>query len=309
MKITKREESLLLRSKLALLVDLDQTLIDSLKVEPDDGIQGEGMEQLIVQKKDGGIKHKHMFLRPGTREFLESISHNYDLYVCTKSKQGHAQAVTRFIDPHGKYFAERIYTRRYCTGETKLSVLERLFQSNENPLVVIIDDNAEKWPGVKQLIHVPRYQCFDFLKPEKNRNTDSSEPMINPDLPKPIIVSRMEDNYLYFLANKLNTIHENFYQAYNKTRRPLSSMKMNEVQPAPTTVLKKSSDVNSVIVTHRRPIPNLADLIHSSPIQPLPPTSADCLHVESTTKCERKTRSGRTIKLPARFHPYDLSTH
>jgi RNA polymerase II subunit A C-terminal domain phosphatase len=50
-------------------------------------------------------------VRPGLLEFLEEVSKMYELHVYTMGTRAYANAVAKIVDPHRKYFGDRVLSR------------------------------------------------------------------------------------------------------------------------------------------------------------------------------------------------------
>ena len=130
-------ESLKRDQKLVLLVDLDQTLIDTC-LDPK-AVFVKGAQQF---RHDDVIK-----LRPYVSIFLELVSEKYELIVVTLGKKVYASQIIRILDPEQKYFKNRIFARQdMSTIENKEEVFQWL-QPGVVDMVVAIDDSPNKWPS------------------------------------------------------------------------------------------------------------------------------------------------------------------
>ena len=102
---------LLKHHKLALVVDLDKTLIQATEVcSYEDADRVISMD--ITHKSDYFTVNLNKLylirLRPYVREFFESISPYYFMQVYTLSIRPYAIQIIHKIDPDGKYFSSRI---------------------------------------------------------------------------------------------------------------------------------------------------------------------------------------------------------
>ena len=84
------------RRKLYLVLDLDETLVYSQRMEA--GATPKGT-QIFVRGQAFD-----MITRPGLQYFLRSAHQNYVCYLYTMGDQDYTQAVLKVIDPTGKYF-------------------------------------------------------------------------------------------------------------------------------------------------------------------------------------------------------------
>ncbi|XP_065204800.1 RNA polymerase II subunit A C-terminal domain phosphatase [Planococcus citri] len=147
---------LLEQKKLVLLVDLDQTLIHTTN----DNIPNNIKDVYHFQLYGPQSTWYHTRLRPGTHEFLKTVSEKYELHICTFGSRRYAHTITRFLDPDGKLFSHRILSRDECFDpNSKTANLKALFPCGEQ-MVCIIDDREDVWDHASNLIHVKPYHFF-----------------------------------------------------------------------------------------------------------------------------------------------------
>ncbi|KAJ1728486.1 CTD phosphatase Fcp1 [Coemansia sp. Benny D160-2] len=176
------------QEKLSLIIDLDLTIIhattppnpgfESWLIENYDGPRSS--EPATTPGSDGSADHKpkhttlpddivyfdlpvipsrHFIkLRPGLREFLETLSKLYEMHIYTMGTRSYADAVAKVIDPECKYFNGRILSRDE-NGSRDRKSLRRLFPVDTS-MVVIIDDRADVWDWSPNLIRVHQYEFF-----------------------------------------------------------------------------------------------------------------------------------------------------
>ncbi|KAJ2078652.1 CTD phosphatase Fcp1 [Coemansia sp. RSA 988] len=171
--------------KLSLIIDLDQTiihanatlnpefeswLIDNYKgPEPPSNADLDNVvvEQAADRKLPSDIGSFYLSdsvyqyfikLRPGLRQFLESISQLYEMHIYTMGSRPYADAVAGIIDPEGRYFNRRILSRDE-SGSTRKKNLRRLFPVDTS-MVAILDDRADVWEWSPNLIKVHPYEFF-----------------------------------------------------------------------------------------------------------------------------------------------------
>ncbi|KAK6185364.1 hypothetical protein SNE40_007614 [Patella caerulea] len=158
LELGKADENRLLSCrKLALLVDLDQTLIHTTNDAIPNNLKDVYHFQLWHGRK---LLWYHTKFRPGTKEFLEKISKLFELHICTFGVRMYAHTIARFIDPDGKYFSHRIVSRDECfDAMSKTANLKALFPCGDC-MVAIIDDREDVWNFAPNLIHVKPYHFF-----------------------------------------------------------------------------------------------------------------------------------------------------
>lgn len=190
------KKRLLQSRKLSLVVDLDQTIIHaafdptigewkkdpsnpnyealqsvrSFKLIDENAITSVQTEYYIQQRI--GMNHSTMSqleleeeiteeifakLRPGLAEFLEEISKKYELHIYTMATRAYAREVANIIDPDHKYFGDRIVSRDE-SGSLAHKDIKRIFPIDDK-LVVVMDDRADVWHWIPNLIKVNPY-CF-----------------------------------------------------------------------------------------------------------------------------------------------------
>lgn len=201
---------LLERKKLALIVDLDKTLIDTIRF-----LNEQEAEKIISLDNDNRsnylfFKTKEPFLvrlRSYVQGFLESISPYYFMQVYTLSERSYALQIIHKIDPEGKYFKNRILTRENSNHQKKS--ISDLFITTQN-MAVIIDDTRHVWSNsdgkvVKNLVQVKPFDFFPKIK-KQNKMKNYFDFVY-----KNINQKEIKDDYLKRLSDILIEIHSRFY--------------------------------------------------------------------------------------------------
>ncbi|KAI3440629.1 RNA polymerase II C-terminal domain phosphatase-like [Psidium guajava] len=155
--------------KLCLVLDLDNTLVDSILLShlaPGeqcllDAVDTASNGTLFVLQ-DLPLVTK---LRPFVREFLRQAGDMFEMYVYTMGNREYASTVVHLLDPEGAYFGSRVISREFSTSSTYKSL--DLVLAPESA-VLILDDTEEVWPDHrKNLIPISGYKYFDFeVSPE-----------------------------------------------------------------------------------------------------------------------------------------------
>ncbi|KAJ1018361.1 hypothetical protein NDA18_006516 [Ustilago nuda] len=180
---------LLSQRKLALVVDLDQTIIHTA-VDPTVGewmedesnpnyealksvakfCLGIGEEEIkddgdSPAPKDSAAALKasracwyYVKLRPGVPEILKKLSEKYQLHVYTMGTRSYANLVCKLIDPDASIFGNRIVSRNE-NGSLVRKSLDKLFPMDHS-MVVIIDDREDVWNKSPNLLQVVPYEFF-----------------------------------------------------------------------------------------------------------------------------------------------------
>ncbi|EDO07589.1 NLI interacting factor-like phosphatase family protein [Babesia bovis T2Bo] len=189
---------LLKKRKLCLVLDLDNTLIHSSCSKVPDDIDipvidmysnSEGWkityhneeDNLMYESKlessvlmtrtlnemDGSLFVNYYKLRPGVYDFLRRSAELYELYLFTMGTRAHANAALKILDPDGKYFGARVFSRSETNNCFKS--LCRIFPKYRNHLL-ILDDSENIWLDAPGLIKVYPYYFFTDMSVIKNRD-------------------------------------------------------------------------------------------------------------------------------------------
>ncbi|KAK5115177.1 hypothetical protein LTR85_009935 [Meristemomyces frigidus] len=156
--------------KLSLVVDLDQTIIQAT-VDPTvgewqedesnpnhDAVKDVRKFQLVDEGLPGRGTWYYIKLRPGLKEFLQTIAQYYELHIYTMATRAYAKEISNIVDPDHKLFADRILSRDE-NGSMNSKNLKRLFPV-DTKMVVIIDDRGDVWSWSPNLVKVYAYDFF-----------------------------------------------------------------------------------------------------------------------------------------------------
>ncbi|CAG9324329.1 unnamed protein product [Blepharisma stoltei] len=179
----KKKQKLLKEKKLLLVLDLDHTLLHTIK--------GSSAKPNIHQINIDGIVFSTR-LRPHLDFFLENLKDKYEFFVYTKGSRKYAHQMMKLIDPHKEYFGERLISQDDEPGESGKSL--KILLPKDNTMVLILDDTHEVWPDSPNLVIADRFWYFyDELS----------------DIDKKIMGEN--DHLLYFMKDLLANIHDSFY--------------------------------------------------------------------------------------------------
>lgn len=184
---TESTKHLLSQRKLALIVDLDQTIIHAT-VDP---TVGEWMKdtnnpnftalsdvgkfllgtdgKALVHSNDEKEKNEkednsdvgcwyYVKPRPNLQQFLQELSTKYEMHVYTMGTRTYAESVCKLVDPQGTIFGARILSRDE-NGSLLQKSLSKLFPVDTS-MVVIIDDRADVWQWSPNLVRVSPFDFF-----------------------------------------------------------------------------------------------------------------------------------------------------
>jgi len=185
---------LLSSRKLSLVVDLDQTIIHATvdptvaewQNDPSNPNHGAVKDVQKFQLLDDSPGARgcwyYIKLRPGLKEFLDTISKCYELHIYTMGTRAYAQHIARIVDPDRKIFADRILSRDE-SGSMTVKSLKRLFPV-DTKMVVIIDDRGDVWQWSQNLVKVTPYDFFVGIG-DINSSFLPKRPELEPRSPAP----------------------------------------------------------------------------------------------------------------------------
>lgn len=188
---TEDTRHLMEQRKLALIVDLDQTIIHvtvdptvkewahdkhnpnwpalkdvvAFQLGPDgktvshqpEHLDEHRVKNFATDGDENGCWY-YVKLRPGLRDFLHAVAQRYELHVYTMGTRSYADCICRIVDPNGHLFGARILSRDENGSDIQKS-LSRLFPISTD-MVVIIDDRADVWSWSPNLIKVEPFEFF-----------------------------------------------------------------------------------------------------------------------------------------------------
>jgi RNA polymerase II subunit A-like phosphatase len=103
-------------------------------------------------------------IRPGTKEFLQKVSEQFEMHIYTMGTRNYAEAIANVIDPDKSLFKERILSRDE-SGSFAIKSIQRLFPCDQS-MVVVVDDRSDIWRWSPNLIKVKpcKYLSFRLTK-------------------------------------------------------------------------------------------------------------------------------------------------
>jgi FCP1-like phosphatase family protein len=150
--------------KLALILDLDKTLIDPIRV-PDSA----AARALVALDPDHAADFltfsldTEMFIvryRPCLGTFLETLAPHFHFYVSTLASRKYAERVVQYIDPAGEYFGSRLL----CGDDSAAIVGQRksltAFFQDDGAMALIVDDSPQVWRQSRGVVQI---EPFDFF--------------------------------------------------------------------------------------------------------------------------------------------------
>ncbi|KAL1197660.1 RNA polymerase II C-terminal domain phosphatase-like 5 [Cardamine amara subsp. amara] len=181
--LTKRlttKFSCLNEKKLHLVLDLDNTLLHTIKVQCLSDAEKYLLEEASSTTREDVLKMKLQIneylikLRPLLRDFLKEANELFTMYVYTNGTRSYATAILELIDPEKLYFEYRVITRDECPNTKTLD----LVLADERG-VLIVDDRRRVWPNHgRNLVQISKYNYFRVenqnSKPHSEEKTDES---------------------------------------------------------------------------------------------------------------------------------------
>jgi RNA polymerase II subunit A-like phosphatase len=186
--------------RLALILDLDQTLIDTIALSSPDFAS-----RLIDES------HSNEFLtftvapdtyvvrcRPHLQRFLETLSPHFTMYVSTLSRRSYAEAILRFIDPSSVYFANRLMCRddEASPKNDRKSIVG--FFPDDGTMVVIVDDCPSVWMADWRDGGLLQIEGFHYFKRLPHQNPS-------------VVENAVEDAALVRMSEVLLAIHSDYF--------------------------------------------------------------------------------------------------
>ncbi|KAH3764433.1 RNA polymerase II subunit A C-terminal domain phosphatase [Pelomyxa schiedti] len=200
---TDTTHSMLTEGRLALVCDLDQTLIHATMGVP---FEGDGCFSFTLPEQPR-VKYS-VKQRPGLKDFLKSARKLYEVYLYTMGIRSYALKICEHIDPKHKTFKHRIISKddtpETFAEEGQLKLLKQFFPSmGDDSMVVVVDDTPDVWKNSPNLLQIEKFTYF----PEP---TDPFGSALPPDAlaPNP---DAIKDDHLSHMLTKLNRIHHSFY--------------------------------------------------------------------------------------------------
>lgn len=259
--------------KLALVLDLDHTLIHTTGIEgppPDVNkllenlIHHVWIEERLPAPHQSKTVRKHFLVkkRPLLDEFLQKSSELFQLSIYTAGTRKYAEAIAKLIDPMGKLFGGRMVSRSDIANDTKMGLeksLERVFLGNAS-LAVIVDDREDVWQGEQadQLILVRPFSHFKGGAEVNNSagassSSDTLIAMVDGQLQQGTVSD--VDDQLARVSEVLVDIHSSFYSSGPSSSSADGASNMVELSTASLLREKKYNILKGCVITFSGLIP------------------------------------------------------
>jgi TFIIF-interacting CTD phosphatase-like protein len=150
--------------KLLLVIDLDETLVHSniSKQFPRTNamFSRRPQDEFILLENEIVAPGVQIFIRPGAVKALKYLSQVFVLGIFTFGVAAYASLVIGAIDPDGKLFGDRVYTREDVAETSPWKYIPSTWGCFDETNTIIIDDKPEVWNPEKQysIIKVSQYR-------------------------------------------------------------------------------------------------------------------------------------------------------
>ncbi|CAF3277955.1 unnamed protein product, partial [Rotaria socialis] len=226
------DANLLCKRQLHLLINLDQTLIDTTNSRN----YYPSSSDIVAYQPTPISKIFYTKLRPGIKEFLTNLRPFYQFHIITFGDQAYAHNIAKLIDPNRRFFSDRIISRDECLKLTDETInLNNLFPFDDS-LVCIIDGREDIWKSTRNLVYVKPYMWFkgisdiNEIHPSSATGTSEKTHQYSDETSKKpkehnsgqtqtgsnYNVVADTDVYLRRLEIILKRIHTTFYMAYDQ---------------------------------------------------------------------------------------------
>ena len=213
--------------KLALILDLDHTLIHTIAIDSPRSktwLMQEKVHHLRIEEKleNGNIIPKHYLVkkRPHLDDFLQSASENFQMTIYTAGTRKYAEAIAKLIDPTGRLFSGRMVSRTDVSNDKSSGLdksLSRIFLGDPS-MALIVDDREDVWKGEqsRQLYLVRPFEHFRGAREVNNTAGNSSSDSRIISMREACSTSAEEDDQLLRCLQVITNIHTDYYNSYDK---------------------------------------------------------------------------------------------
>jgi len=235
----KNTVDLIRKRRLALVLDLDKTLIHATHDPAFYDITQKPLEDEIAphiqQIRDDlyYIDPKCEVVRPdgvtvtasaphfvkvrfGARAFLERMASIFDLYVYTMGVRKYAESIVSILDPLGRTIKGRIVSRN--DGGIEYKHLDTLLPVDPR-MIVVLDDTLHVWKQQKNVLHL---YPFNFFSEKPNRDKPAALKFIE-HTATPV------DNVLCMCCDVLTAVHAAFYRLPLRAYTDVRVLKIGDI--------------------------------------------------------------------------------
>lgn len=192
----QRAGELLRSRRLALVLDIDHTLLHAVLASP----HRETEADVTLLELEGA--HFAVKLRPGLDAFLARMSGLCQLHLYTNGTRAYAETIARLIDPSGALLGSRIVSRSDQPAHNGEKHLSSIFLGDIS-MVVVVDDREDVWRGEqrKHLLLIKPFTHFSEGADANNAAGAETE------------LSGPDDDALARTADAVARLHAQFFLA------------------------------------------------------------------------------------------------
>jgi len=161
--------SLLRRRKLALVLDIDHTLLHSVAVESLGWSAEEARARRGVHILGRGMTAT--ILRPGVQAFFDAVKDAFEIHICTMGVKWYAEEVVCLLDPRREFIRHIVSREDHSVQNVKsLDVL-----LVEPTATLILDDTVNVWTphDRKSVVHISPFIVPDFNRHESYQQNEA----------------------------------------------------------------------------------------------------------------------------------------
>ncbi|ELP86476.1 carboxy-terminal domain RNA polymerase II polypeptide A small phosphatase, putative [Entamoeba invadens IP1] len=139
--------------RLTVIFDLDETLIHTHSLLPEDSKHSRETCKVVVQNKEYTTS-----IRPGAIQFLRQLSKTCEVVLFTASKQVYADQIIDYMEKDGKIFEHKLY-QQSCKNKFGRVYKDATKLGRDIKNVVIFDDCELVWTMTQdKLVVCKRYE-------------------------------------------------------------------------------------------------------------------------------------------------------
>ncbi|EEA06762.1 NLI interacting factor-like phosphatase family protein [Cryptosporidium muris RN66] len=159
------------QNKLVAILDLDNTLLHAynstkvgcnINLEDFIGANGEPEMYKFVLPQDMNTPY-YLKLRPGVREFLNTIAPYYIMGICTNATREYADVIRAVLDPKRDKFGDRIVARENVDGRDTQKDFKKICIGIDTRAIVLLDDRSDVWDSSLE-IQVVKAQTYEYFE-------------------------------------------------------------------------------------------------------------------------------------------------
>ncbi|MES1914025.1 MAG: hypothetical protein MHM6MM_006159, partial [Cercozoa sp. M6MM] len=209
--VTRHTNSLKKARRLALVFDLDHTILHSTDLHARYLPELRNREECFVFQQPS--KQTVIRVRPHLRTLLDAIKDRYVCFVYTAGSTAYAQCILEHIDPRGEWFGtaplRRIISRDHFPDDYENKRLHRCFPVSPD-LVLVLDDKKECWDIPQSVLQIMQFRYW----PEPLLQQKDAQRLWSMT-PRALYGTGVRDDVLLSLTPVLTAVHDLVYGQAN----------------------------------------------------------------------------------------------